>query len=131
MPSMPEPASATAIGTPKMSARTSTSRGSATMCDLSADWDEPRLGGWHLFPEQERLAAADPRQVDEHEHGQGEETQGNEAIGRPDEDRQRAQRGVVFEPAPRLLGGCNDDDQAEEQRDEIREIVGQELRRAG
>src|SRR5467141_3283795 len=100
MPSMPEPASATAIGTPTSSASTSTSMGSATiMCDLSPglvtrEW---LCGGRRVFLEQIGLAAADPRQVDEHEQRQREEAQRDQAVGGADQHRKRAQRRIVVQ----------------------------------
>ena len=60
-------------------------------------------GSGRLFPEQVGLAAAHAREVDEHDRGQRQEAQRDEAIGRPDQDRQRAQLGVVAQSAQRLL----------------------------
>src|SRR6516165_6164052 len=108
MPSMPEPASATAIGTPNRSASTSTSSGSATiMMDLSVG---RALSGRRFFPEQIRGAAVHARKVGEHEQGQRQKADRDDGVRRPDQDRQRAQLGVVVEAAPRLLGGGDQDD---------------------
>src|SRR5262249_36678059 len=126
MPSMPEPASATAIGTPNSSASTSTSRGSATiMTGLS----RRTLGGRRFFPEQIRGAAVYARQVGEHEQGQRQKSERDDGVGRPDQDRQRAQLGVVVQAAPRLLRGRDQDDHAEGQRDQMGEMVGKLLQR--
>src|SRR5262249_689739 len=126
MPSMPEPASATAIGTPNSSASTSTSRGSATiMTGLSRHQGVHArlgrgyaLGGRRLFPEQIRGAAVYARKVGEHEQGQREKSERDDGVGRPDQDRQRAQLGVVVQTAPCLLRGGDQDDHAEGQRDQ-------------
>src|ERR1700687_179904 len=104
MPSRPERAGATAIGTPNNSASTSTSMGSAaTMCEAPPELEAARLRRRRLFPEQIRLAAADPRQVVEHEQGERQEAQRNQAVGGSDQQRERAQLGVVVQAAPRLL----------------------------
>src|ERR1043165_8596785 len=89
MPSMPEPASATAIGTPARRNTSSTSIGNATTMKI---FREPPAsgGGGGLLGEQQRLAPADARQVDEHQNGQRQETDRHQTVGRPDQNRQGA-----------------------------------------
>src|SRR5512133_2683820 len=98
MPNMPAPASATAIGTPPSRNTSSTSIGNATTMKI---FRQPPAsgGGGRLLGEQQRLALPHARQVGKHQDSEREETDWNETIRRPDQDRQGAELGVVVQPA--------------------------------
>src|SRR5665811_1398582 len=116
MPSMPEPASATAIGTPTSMDSTSARSGSqyimSAILDLTEATEAGRSRCRRLFPEQQRIALAHPRQVDQHRCGKGEESERHQAIGRSDQHRYRAERGVVGQRPQRLFASGVDGDQA-------------------
>jgi len=57
-----------------------------------------RYAGGASSRKQVGPAAVHAREVHEHDHGQRQEADRDEAIGRPDQDRQRAQLGVVLSP---------------------------------
>src|SRR6516162_8795987 len=108
MPSMPDPASATAIGTPRTSATTSTRRGRATIGDLDG-----YAGGASSLNRYDRPLRMRVKSI-QHENGQREEAQGDEAVGRSNQERKRAQRGFVAQPAQRLLAGGDEADHTEQ-----------------
>src|SRR5262249_1594858 len=122
MPMMPEPASATAIGTPASRHTSRISMGSAATMELFQNLRALR-GARRFLGEQQRLAPAQARQICDHQQRQREEADRDEAIGRPDQDRQRADLGVIMQAAPALDGGRPQEDQTEQQRHEVGEIV--------
>src|SRR3954451_12913568 len=104
MPSIPEPASATAIGTPPSRNTSSTSIGNATTMKIFRKRPASR-GGGRLLGQEQRLTLAHARQVGEHQNGEREESDRHQTVGRPDQDRQGAELGVFVQPA-KSLNGC-------------------------
>src|SRR3954469_21450379 len=125
MPIMPEPASATAIGTPSSRQSSSSSIGSATTMTARSVC----LGrGGRFLGKQQGLAPPHARQIHNHQDGQHQEADRHEAIGRADQDRQRAEFSVFMQAAPALDRSGPQYDDAEQERHQEGKIIGGESR---